>query len=57
MILSRHQKTGRGHILLIANKSFEDIVNLKHLRMTTISQIALANKEQMKLGKFLLPIL
>jgi hypothetical protein len=38
MLLSRHQNAGQNHYLKIANASFENVAQLKHLGMTVTNQ-------------------
>jgi hypothetical protein len=38
MLLSRHQNAGQNYNIKIANKSFENMVQLRHLRTTVPNQ-------------------
>jgi hypothetical protein len=38
MLLSHHQNAGQNHNIKIANRSFENVVQFKHLGMTATHQ-------------------
>jgi hypothetical protein len=38
MVMSRHQKVGQNHNLMIANKSFENVIKFKYWGTTATNQ-------------------
>jgi hypothetical protein len=43
MVMSRHQKAGQNHTLLVAHKSFENMAKFKHWKSSNI-KTAFTNK-------------
>jgi len=44
MIISHHQNAGQNHTLLVANKSFENVSELKYFRTSVTNQNCILKK-------------
>jgi len=50
MLLSHHWNVEQNHNSLIANKSFENVANFKHLGMTATNQNCILGKTESRLN-------
>jgi hypothetical protein len=50
MLLSLHQNVGQNHDIKLANRSFENVVQLKYLGMTVIKQNLIREEIKMRLN-------
>jgi hypothetical protein len=50
MLLCRHQNAGQNHIIKEANRSFENVTQLKYLQTTAINENLMQQKINMRLN-------